>query len=406
MELFREERTPENPLYNLTNLLEIGKAYGIAIPNPNLPEQLGQEIEKIHCLTKKPPRGSVQQEMKAKGLTDDILRAGSFFTKLIKPWLASGSDVYKPSIDDVIKFCSKLTTGVDIIFYYAFSKTQSPGRTGSPDWKIDFAELEMLNYWYYVLLVAKRLGFDLRIILVDETPALPFDEYLGLKEEDLKTNQELFADFLAFNENPPIIYRSLLDSVFSPLGESFPQLYERRREEVLGMLEQQLSNNVISPETIRIATFLDCLPESTLNHFKINPEHLEQIIYSFKRGEFNPLLSIDQELLNYLINLTAHFASIMSLRSAARDMVIANGWLEKYPEYSDNRIYGGVTRSLRRWSFLPNPKRFNGKTVNPMHGLAIYDKEGNFLGVCPRRNLPPEARIIYWQNKKPVFVKI
>ena len=408
MELFREKIESENSPYNLTNLLKIGEAHRIAISNPNLSEQVDQEIKKIYSLIENPPRGSIPQQMKHEGYNEDhiLLLAVGYYTRIIKPWLASGNDSYKPSIDEIIEFSKKLLSGVDIVFYYAFSKTQSPGRTGSPDYKIDFAEFEMLKHWVYVSSVARKIGFDLRIILVDETPALPFDEYLGLKEEDLKTNQKLFADFLALYGNPPIIYRSLLDSVSSPLGDSFSGLYEERQQEILEIINKELLNNVISPKTIKILTFLDCLPETTLNSFNIKPEDLEQIISSFKRGEFNPLLAIDQELLNYLINLTAHFDSLMSLRSTARDIVLANGSLEEYPEYSDSRIYGGVTRSSSRWSFLPHPRKFNGKTVNPMHGLAIYDNEGNFYGVCPKRELPDETNIIYYQGKKPVFAII
>lgn len=407
MELFREKIESENSPYNLTNLLKIGEARRIAIPNPNLSEQVNQEIERINSLTENPPRGSIPHQMKLNGYNgDDILRAGGFYSRIIKPWLASGNDSYKPRIDEIIEFSKKLLSGVDIVFYYAFSKTQSPGRTGSPDCKIDFAEFEMLKHWVYVSSVARKLGFDLRIILVDETPALPFDEYLGLKEEDLKTNQKLFADFLALYGNPPIIYRSLLDSVSSPLGDSFSGLYEGRQKEILETINKDLLNNVINAKTIKILTFLDCLPETTLKKFEMTTEGVKKIISSFKEKDFNPLLAINQELLNYLINLTARFDSLMSLREKARDEVLANGLLEEYPEYSDIRIYGGVTRSLSRWSFLPHPIKFNGKTVNPMHGLAIYNNGGNFCGVCPRKELPGSANIIFYQGIKPLFAII
>lgn len=94
----------------------------------------------------------------------------------------------------------------------------------------------------------------------------------------------------------------------------------------------------------------------------------------------------------------------MDLRELAAKSAIQAG-LDNYPEYNPSRIYGGVTRSTKRWSFLPHPKKFNGQTVNPMHGLAVYTENGEFLGISQKRHLPAESKIIY-EGLKPLFVII
>lgn len=389
---------------NLKRLIEFGEEQKVAILLDN--EGVEVFLDKINVLREKPPRDSIPAEFAREGLTD-LLTASAFYSTLIKPWLATGRDSFKPQLDDIKSFCQGMLSdkGITIVFYYAFSKTRSPNRTGSPDWIIDFGELEMLKYWSLVLGTAKELGLGMKIVMVDETTALPVDDgILGLKESDLQTNKSLFDEYIKLNGRPPIIYRSLIDSISEPLGQDYYRLYNEKMKQAFVNLSNQLQQGQISAEIIRIATFLDCLPVDTLEKYGIDNSKLDDILTSLKSGDLQPILSINQELLSYLINLTSHFKAVMALRELAREKMVSYQ-LSAYPEYEIDRVYGGVTRSEKRWSFLPHPIRFNGATVNPMHGLAVYNKNGEFLGVCPRRSLPLEGQI-FSINNKPFLVKI
>lgn len=331
---------------------------------------------------------------------DRLKKAGLFFLELIRPALATGKDAYKPTGEEILDFCQELTKNqLTIVMYYALSKTQSPIRTGSPDQIIDFAELEMLKYWATVIGVAQHLGFLLRIVFVDETWELPEDNILGFNHENQEVNLAIAETYLQkFLPNNGIIFRRLSESVRNPLGEEFNPLYNQLFEQARNNLEEQLNQEAWTPETRRLIVFLECMTPDAWRQFNI-----ENLLTQIKNP--SDLQTISPELLTYLINVTAHFSAIMGLRNPARERVISLNLVEEYPEYDPNRIYGGVTRSNKRWSFLPHPTKFRGETRNPMHGLAIYDNAGNFLGFIPYiEAVKNNWRIVRDNNNKPLFV--
>jgi hypothetical protein len=354
----------------------------------------------------KPPRESIEAKFK-KNKLNDLIAPAAFYTTMIKPMVATGRDAYKPKEEEIEDFCRNLQENViNIVLYYAFSKTSSPGRTQSPDWKVDFAELEMLRNWGLISEVGKKMGFDVRFILVDENTALPIEpDFLGNTVEDLEFNQNLFKEYTK-EFNGSIIYRSLIDSVSQPLGNKFEELcqlnFERSREEIINALEK----DHLTAEIIRIGVFLDIIPQRVLERYNLSLSDVSEINENIRYGNLSDLRNLPNDLIDHLIDLTSYIRSIMNLRSAAAEIVQQDpNLINNYPEYNPDRLYGGVTRSNGRWSFLPLPVRYNGMTVNPMHGLAVYSKEERkFLGICPWRNLPEESEVVYLDNKKPLLV--
>ena len=334
---------------------------------------------------------------------DPQIRAASmWYVELVKPLLATGNDSYKPSEQDITEFVQKVVgkEGVNFVIYYALSKTQSPPRTGSPDNIIDFAELEMLRYWVTIIEVGKQIGVNSQLIIIDESSELP-QKFLGFSPEVLSLNHQIAKGYLKFlGAEDTIQIRTLTESVRGPLGENFEALYqplfEKKREE----LTHSLQNGIISPEFIRMRIFLECMTPDTWNFYNI-----EEILRTIQKPE--DIFTIPVDLRDFIIDLTAHFNTIMGLRESVGNYVRQNGNLGLHPEYDlVTRAYGGVTRSQKRWSFLPHPTKYNGQTRNPMHGLAIYDGQRDFKGYIPfieASNSGGQFEILYNGNK-PLFV--
>jgi hypothetical protein len=385
----------------------LNKAEELKIPLYPEEEEINRLVDIIEKKAEKPPNGSIELRFKNKGYPEQLVKAGAFYTTMIKPMVATGRDAYKPTEEDIKTFCTTVQgAGVNLVLYYAFSKTRSPGRTNSPDWKVDFAELEMLRYWGLVAKVGERIGVKMKFIMVDETTIFPIQpNFLGNHEEDLEFNQRLFEEYTK-GFGTAIIYRSLWDSVAGPLGNDFKGLYQSAYQQAGEELKQVFNRGELSPEIVRTGIFLDILPQPVLENFGLSSADVEEINANIRGGNLNCLLNLPENLLSELINLTTHVKSIMTLRATAAEVVHQNPNLsDNYPEYNQNRLYGGVTRSNGRWSFLPLPVRYNGMTVNPMHGLAVYSREERkFLGICPWRNLPEGSEVVYLDNGKPLLV--
>jgi len=330
-----------------------------------------------------------------------IRAVSMWYAELVKPLLATGKDSYNPSEQDITEFVQKASgEGVNFVIYYALSKTQSPPRTGSPDNIIDFAELEMLRYWATVIKVGKQIGVNSQLIIIDESSELP-QKFLGFSPEVLSLNHQIAEGYLKFlGAEDTIQIRTLTESVRRPLGENFEALYqplfEKKREELI----HSLQNGIISPEFKRMIIFLECMTSDTWNLYNI-----EEVLNAIQKPE--DIFTIPEDLRNFIIDLTAYFNTIMGLRESAGNYARQNGNLNLYPEYDlGTRVYGGVTRSQKRWSFLPHPTKYNGQTRNPMHGLAIYNGQRDFKGYIPfieALKSGNQFEIVY-NEKKPLFV--
>lgn len=340
-----------------------------------------------------------------------FLDATAFYAAHIVPMIAKGSDVYKPTDSEIFQLCHQLAKGepVQLVMYYALSKTRSPKRTGSPDTVIDAAEIEMLKNYSSMVLLSRELGLNFSMVIVDETDALPLGMPLGMSQVDKEINTRLVQDYLrANNVNDRVIIRSLADSVMAPLGADFAPLHAARYEENLTSIRTAILSGEKSAETVRLIVFLDCMPDEGLVSMGVNPEDVASLRTSLQSVE--DLGNLPASVLNTLTHLTAHFKATMDLRAEASARVSANNWQDRFPEYdTEKRFYGGITRSKTRWSFIPHPKKNMGRVVNPMHGLALYrENDGHrYLGNTGYQELKAledegKNKIIYVGNK-PVF---
>lgn len=363
--------------YGLHQLESVAALYDIPLQVSIEEEMAG--IDKLHKDIYK--QGALPRSVK----DDPTLRpAGAFFSRFINPWMAKGRDAYKPSEQEVLDFCGQLASGADtkIVLYYALSKTRSPIRTGSPDVLIDLAELEMLRYHARMVRTAQELGFNFRTVLVDETTAIPSDSIMGFSEEQKQKNVQIAHDYINKNRAGGLVnVRSLIDSVREPLGRQFDSLYYERLEKNSQEVSTQVTNGEVNQETKRALILVECMPDEGLAELGLSNEDITSV-RNISHGVGN-LTDLPQPVLQYVVGMTAHIRAVMDLREPAGEIVRAQGLEDEYPEYDSSRLYGGVTRSSKRWSFLPVPHRYKGTTRNPMHGLAIYnngDRGRNFEG--------------------------
>lgn len=342
--------------------------------------------------------------------SDKKLRlAGAFYSHFVNPLLARGRDAHKPTEEEVMDFCTKLTDGgVNFTLYYALSKTQSPTRTGSDDSIIDFAEFEMLRHYSLISRVAKDLDLTMKFTLIDETDVLPEDDFFGLTAREKMLNKSLIQ--LALNEfgtEDDVRVRSLYESVVRPLSSAFDKLYDEKYAQLDTVTREQLASGEATALTIRIFTFLDCMPNTGLANLGLSPEEITQIRVAGKSVDLN---NLPHPLKEYLISLTTHVATIMDLRGQAAEQILLSGNDDDFPEYSNDKVYGGVTRSASRWSIMPHPIKWKGEVRNPMHGLATYDHAKQYRGVATFNHLNQlqdarECDIIY-HGTKPIFALV
>lgn len=338
----------------------------------------------------------------------NLRTSGAFYSELIYPILAKGKDAYKPTDEAIAQFCAKLFSGepINIIQYYTLSKTQSPRRTGSPNHIIDLAEIEMLKHYSLITKTAQELGFNLGFVIVDENDIFPKDELVGGKEEDALVNKIITSNTLKiFGASDKIIIRLPYDSVVSALGDDFNMSYESNFSMFLDKASQEMETGEQTPLAIRMRTFLNVISNKGLESFGMDHKIISEMQISGKDFDIKQLPT---DLLNYLLTLTSHVATIMSLRDEAAKKVIALEKISEFPEYDQNsKLYGGVTRSSNRWGFLPNPKKYQGRTINPMHGIAVYSESGEYRGISTFQELSDleiqnNAEIVRLENK-PVF---
>ena len=318
--------------------------------------------------------------------TDPGVRmAGAFFREMVTPLIATGRDAYKPTEDEIVDFCHRLIAeGVNIVLYYAAHKTKSPTRTGSPDTLVDLAELEMLKNYSIMSHVASHFGMSLRFTIVDESDAIPNDDILGFTQDQKDLNAEIVSQMIdGVDAKNRIIMRPLIGSVSTSLGEeTFNEIYSQEIETSRAKVVHELNNDVSNALTIRIFTFLDCTADEGFANLGLSQTDIDRVREVTKTRDTTELLLLPTDLLSYVIGLTAHVDTIMGMRPLAAQSVKEKGLQKDFPEFSDERVYGGVTRSSSRWSFLPHPVRFSGRTINPMHGLAVYNGD-EFVGVAP-----------------------
>lgn len=311
-----------------------------------------------------------------------IKTAWAIYREIVKPLLSDGKEVHKPTDEEVLDFCQRLNgEGVKIAQYYAAHKTKSPNRTGSPDTLVDLAEVEMLKNYTVMSLVANHFGMSLKFIIVDESDAVPSDNILGFTQEQKDLNAVIIDRMLEeLGATDKVLIRPLVQSISTPLRkERFDEIYEVEIEQSMTKVINELHSNESDALTIRIFTFLDCTPDEGFINLGLSQTDIDCVRAVVKTRNIEELLLLPEQLLSHYIRLTAHFETIMGMRSLAAQVVRENGEQDKFPQYGEDIIYGGVTRSAHRWSFLTHPVRNKGRTINPTHGLAVYNGE-NFAG--------------------------
>jgi hypothetical protein len=354
---------------------------------------------------------SLKQAFREKNPDEQTLKlrsAANFYQGMIRPLLATRKDAFSPRAEYIDNLCNKLISneGANVVLYYALSKTQSSSRTNSPDNIIDMAEVEMLRHYSLMARVAQKSGLNLRFTIMNERDCFPNDSILGFNHEEMKINAKIAKMTIKeFGAEELVIIRSLQESITNPLGDDFSHLYKEKQEDLKERIWNSVKNNTDDPLKIRVFTTLDSTPDKNLESFGItSSEGIEKIRAMTKKDDLNEL---PIELLTSLIEPSASFTAYMDLRAEAGNKVRSNNKTDEYPEYDPNSIRAGITWSKDRLSLKPSLKRFESRTVNPMHGLAVYAESSTgkeYAGIAQYRNLQSKQNIeIVRLNGKPIF---
>lgn len=351
-------------------------------------------------------------EHKAEPLNEQdlkLLQAATFYKKMINPLVIRGTKICSPNIENL---CNKLASkeGANIVIYCGITKTQSPLKTGSTNSIIDMANIEMLRHYSLIARTAKKLELNLRFTIVDETDGVPNDKILGHVDKEKAENIEIAREIIRdFGAKGLVTCRTLKESIIQPLGEKFESLYNQKQNEIFSSIQKAVNSNPDNPLAIRLGIFIDAIPDQGLRELGITSDVAIEDIRA--KTESRKLSELPKELVDYALRVATDFQALMELRSEAQKIVQSKNNQDKYPEYSENRIHAGITRSAERLSLLPSHKKFNNQTIIPMHGLAIYTESSTgtkYEGVAKYQHLMELQKSgknieIVYLDKKPIF---
>lgn len=342
-----------------------------------------------------------------------LYRAIMFYKVYLKPCIAQGSNTFKLSNEGIVDFCSKLTTkkGVVFVISLCLSKSLSDRRTGSPNSLLDFAVLEMLSNLSTLVLTANRSSLTLKFILLDEASVFEPNNILGITKSDNLLNHQIINKYLTkLGSDKYIVIKNITDSIMHILGKSYNHLlkvkYNKLVREVKTELKLQLSNNY-SKVLLESLVMFDVIPNRVLISMKYTNKGINHM--RKQALTVNGFSNLPENIMALSISQAARLEAVLSLRMNAFEAFNNIKRNKSFTEFNLNVITkAGMTRSKERWSFLPHPIRFKGKTIFPLHGIAIYSKNGKYLGNISFKEAKnmPNTKIIYYNNYKPLFAII
>lgn len=343
--------------------------------------------------------------------------AAAFYMQCIKPSLATGKDSHKVSEEEIIEICKQLSSSVGLhtVIYIAMCKCLSTRRTGSTDGQIDLAHLEMLKHFARMTIIAREMGLNFKVTFVDETTEIP-EGHLGITQSDVVQNHQIIRAFTQLTGTEDVLtLRSLTESVRTPLNGSFESLYRDQKQEIrlrIWNFVRAIRSGITTQnereirDLVETFVFFEMIPQQNLSAFGLDAETVQQLCSTIIQPSNVALLP--DNLLDYCIDLTAHMETVLSLRPAAAEKVRDAGAEEQFPEYSGS-VAASVTRKTSKMSFLTHPVKYRGKSVLPMHGIAIYQmgdgKAPVYKGCDALANIAPYATIMRL-NTKPIAALI
>lgn len=329
--------------------------------------------------------------------------ARAFYETMIRPYLLKGTlnggtkeKTFSPDQSYVDNFVEQLCGGGAVAQMYIRLLQSRPGEAPT-DSRVSFAAMELVRTWSLRTLIAKELGLNYGVHIIDETEAFDPGEELGFTPDAVSESHEAMSALLsrlglseeAFNITPfshqADLYRGTDRD--AELGEEYDDLLEAGTEKTRSDLRLGLfSLNAIRAVMIHKLRHGDGFTNVSANTDLDYLAHFSQE-------------DVDQSLL-----VSESFNSALEMRAAAKKHVGQMGLMAAFPEfYSDRQAFHwGISKKGDRVSIQPNFKVYKGRLVTPGYALPIYNEDGSeCLGLTTYSEHEGDHKVILGPNGLP-----
>lgn len=330
--------------------------------------------------------------------------ARAFYDTMLRPYLLKGTlhggtkeKTFVPDQQYVDDFIHRLCEDGAASHMYVRLLQSRPGEQPN-DTRVSFAALELLRTWSIRALIAKELGLNYGVNIIDETEAFDPGDAIGFTSDAVAQSHDAMARLL--DEN------GVRDELFKIMRfDHQAKLYRgEERDELLGdEYDKKLITGIESTkQDLRLGIF-------SLNAIRA------VMIHKLRRGDGFTNVSANTDM-DYLSNfepdevaeslhISESFMSALEMREAAKRHVGQLGLQAAFPEFYGERVqmHTGISKSASRLSIQPNFKLLKGRLMTPGYSLPIYNGDATeCLGLTSyNEHLSESYKVIYGPNGLP-----
>lgn len=312
------------------------------------------------------------------GFAFEQAAARAFYETMIRPYLLKGTlngdtkeKTFVPDGTYVDDFVERLCEGGAVSQMYIRLLQSRPGEVPA-DSRVSFAAMELVRTWGLRALVAKELGLNYGVQIIDETEAFDHGEELGFTaaavSESHKAMTALLRQFGLSEEAFAITPFSRQAGLYrgagrnAELGAEYDDLLEASIEKT----RSDLRLGVFSLNAIRAVMVHKLRHGHRFTNVSANTDL--DYLAQFTDADVNESLLVSES-----------FNSALEMRTAAKRHVGQAGLMAAFPEFYNDRqaFHWGISKKGDRVSMQPNFKVHKGRLVTPGYALPIYNQDGN-----------------------------
>lgn len=303
--------------------------------------------------------------------------ARAFYETMIRPYLLKGTlngsskeKTFTPDGAYIDKFVERLCENGAVSQMYIRLLQSRPGEMPT-DSRVSFAAMELLRTWSIRALVAKELGLNYGVHIIDETEAFDHGDELGFTSAAIGDSHAAMALLLSrfglsqdVFEITPFSHQASLyrgSSRDSDLGNEYDALLEANTEKT----RSDLRLGIFSLNAIR-AVMIHKL------------RHGDGFTNVSANTDLGYLAEFEEKDVDEALLVSESFNTALEMRTAAKRHIGQAGLMAAFPEFYSDRpaFHWGISKKGDRVSMQPNFKVLKGRLVTPGYALPVYGEDG------------------------------
>lgn len=330
--------------------------------------------------------------------------ARAFYETMVRPYLLKGTlhggtkeKTFAPDKPYVDSFVESLCEGGAVSQMYIRLLQSRPGEAPA-DSRISFAALELIRTWGIRALVAKELGLEYGVHIIDETEAFDHGDELGFTSVAVGDSHDAMA--LLLNRF------GLSEGAFkiTPFSHQAGLYRGANRDSGLGGEYDALlgANTEKTRSDLRLGVFsLNAIRAVMIHKLR----HGDRFTNVSANTDLNYLAQFDEKDVDESLLVSESFNSALEMRAAAKRHVGQTGLMAAFPEFYSNQtaFHWGISKKGDRVSMQPNFKTYKGRLVTPGYALPVYKDDGSeCLGLTSyAEHVNDDHKVILGPNGQP-----